>query len=293
VSTVAVRTFTAPDGTRLAYREAGAGTPVVCLPGGPMQDPRYLADLGGLTQRARLLLLELRGTGSSSTPTDSTSYRCERMVDDVEALRTDLQVERISVLGHSAGAQLAVRYALRYPERVHRLVLITPGLASLGIEVSNSDRRRVTDLRRGESWFAAASTALDDLAAGRITADTETAIAPFFYGTWNATTRVHQAAAESQTNHVAAEVFADAARSEAGNLRAALPHLGMPTLVLAGELDVNTPPNCAATLAGLIPAAEILIQPGAAHYPWLDNPGEFTDHVDRFLRQPTIQPTQP
>jgi len=226
VSTAAVRTFTAPDGTRLAYREAGAGTPVVCLPGGPMQDPRYLADLGGLTQRARLLLLDLRGTGSSSTPTDSTSYRCERMVDDVEALRTDLQVERTSVLGHSAGAQLAVRYALRYPERVHRLVLITPGLASLGIEVSNSDRRRVTDLRRGESWFAAASTALDDLAAGRITADTETAIAPLFYGTWNATTRVHQAAAESQTNHVAAEVFADAARSEAGNLRAALPPPG-------------------------------------------------------------------
>jgi len=290
VTTSSIRTFAAPDGTRLAYRDEGVGTPVVCLPGGPMQDPRYLADLGGLTQRARLILLDLRGTGSSATPTDSTSYRCERMVGDVESLRTDLQSERISVLGHSAGAQLAVRYAIRYPHRVRRLILISPGLASLGIEVSNSHRRRVADLRRGEPWFSAASTALDDLAAGRGTDGSWTALAPLRYGRWDPTARAHQAAEEAQTNHAAAAIFAAAAASDAGSIRAALPHLRIPTLVLAGELDVNTPPECAAVLAELIPAAELLVQPGAAHFPWLDDPARFTADLDQFLRDPTVQP---
>lgn len=286
MTTSAVRTFTAPDGTRLAYCEHGAGTPVVCVPGGPMQDPRYLGDLGGLSRQVRLVLLDLRGTGSSQTPTDPTSYRCQRMVDDVEALRTDLHAEQVTVLGHSAGAQLAVRYALRHPDRVHRLVLVTPGLASLGIEVSTSHRRRVADLRRAEPWYPAASAALDDVAAGRGTDDTWTALAPLLYGSWNPTTRAQQAAGQSQTNHAAAAIYADAAARDAGTVRAALPHLRVRTLVLAGEFDVNTPPECAAVLAELVPAAEIVIQSGAAHYPWLDDPTRFTTALDRFLHRP-------
>lgn len=47
-------TVTAPDGTRLAYRAAGTGDPLLCLPGGPMRDSRYLADLGGLAAHRHL-----------------------------------------------------------------------------------------------------------------------------------------------------------------------------------------------------------------------------------------------
>lgn len=128
MTTSAVRTFTAPGGTRLAYREHGAGTPVVCLPGGPMQDPRYLGDLGGLSRRVRLVLLDLRGTGSSQTPIDPTSYRGQRMVDDVEALRTDLHAEQVAVLGHPTGDRTGLRHALRVPaDAVSGRIRVDPG----------------------------------------------------------------------------------------------------------------------------------------------------------------------
>src|SRR6478672_7864684 len=123
----------APDGTELAYGVRGDGSPVVCLPGGPMQDSEYLGDLGGLSAHRRLVLLDPRGTGHSATPVDPTSYRCDRLVNDVEALREHLGRDQIDLLAHSAGANLAVLYAARHPHRVGTLVLVTPSTFAVGI----------------------------------------------------------------------------------------------------------------------------------------------------------------
>ena len=51
--------FTSYDGTKLAFRRAGAGRPLVCLPGGPGRTPDYLGDLGGLGASRELILPEL------------------------------------------------------------------------------------------------------------------------------------------------------------------------------------------------------------------------------------------
>src|SRR5215467_2305506 len=84
----AVQTFSAFDGTQLTYHVQGdAGVPVICLPGGPMRVSSYLGNLGGLSARQRIVTLDLRGTGQSAIPADPASYRCDRQVDDVEALR--------------------------------------------------------------------------------------------------------------------------------------------------------------------------------------------------------------
>src|SRR6266496_664354 len=107
--------LSARDGTKLSYRVLGEGTPVVCLAGGPMQDPTYLGDLGGLSERVQLIMLDYRGTGQSETPADTDSYRCDKLVHDVEALREHLGLERINLLAHCAGANLAVLYSARFP----------------------------------------------------------------------------------------------------------------------------------------------------------------------------------
>ena len=133
-------TFSAPDGTRLAYRVTGDGDPLVCLPGGPM-DSRYLGDLGGLSAHRRLIVPDLRGTGRSAIPEDTSSYRCDRLVDDVEALREHLALPRTDLLGHSAGTNIATQYAARYPAHVGKLALIGPSPRAVGIAVSAETRR--------------------------------------------------------------------------------------------------------------------------------------------------------
>lgn len=194
----------APDGVALAVHELGTGEPLVCLPGGPMRASRYLGDLGGLSGVRRLVRPDLRGTGASAPSPDPAGYRTDRLVPDVEALRQHLGLDRMDVLGHSAGASLAIVYAARHPERVRRLVLVTPSLRAVGIAVPDEDRRAVADLRADEPWFPAASAALHALAAGTATEDDEEAVTPFFYGRYDDAARAHHAGAADEMNTRAA-----------------------------------------------------------------------------------------
>ncbi|MEU1398969.1 alpha/beta hydrolase [Micromonospora zamorensis] len=277
-------TFAASDGTTLAYRSIGAGDPLVCLPGGPMRDSAYLGDLGGLGAYRTLVVLDLRGTGRSAVPADVSTYRCDQMVDDVEALRRHLGLDRCDVLAHSAGANLALGYATRHPERIGQLALITPSTRALGLEATATLRREVTRVRAGEPWYPAAAAALDSMVSGRATADAWQAIAPFFYGRWDATARAHQAVEPGQRNQDAARVFGAEGAFDPPATRAALAAHRGPVLLLAGEVDLGAPPGLVAQLAELTPGAELVVQPGAGHYPWLDDADRFTATVSTFLR---------
>lgn len=279
-------TLIAPDGTELAYRvlgEGDGGAPVVCLPGGPMRDSVYLGDLGGLLAHRRLIVADQRGAGLSATPEDPASYRCDRLVGDVEVLREHLGLDRMDLLAHSAAANLAVRYAEQYPHRVGRLALITPGTAAAGLDVSADDRREVGRLRRDEPWYAAASAAFDAIDAGEAAADDWVTIAPFLYGRWDATARAHRASEEAQWNAAAAEVFGAEGAFDPGATRAGIAALDAPVLVLAGEFDLASPPQVVARFAALFPSAELVVQPGAGHYPWLDDADGFVSTTARFL----------
>jgi proline iminopeptidase len=184
-----VPAFPAPDGTEIAYHIIGSGpessAPVICLPGGPMRASAYLGDLGGLATRRRLILLDLRGTGESGHPADSASYRCDRQVGDVEALRLHLGLDQMDVLAHSAGGSLAVRYAAGYPHRIGALALITPSIRAVGIEVSADARRRVLALRRDEPWYPAAAAGFEAITAGRARRADRIAVTPTNYGRWD------------------------------------------------------------------------------------------------------------
>lgn len=276
--------FAAHDGTRLAHHAFGAGPPLVCLPGGPMRDSAYLGDLGGLSAHRRLVLFDLRGTGRSARPADPATYRCDRLVDDVEALRAHLGLDRMDLLAHCAGANLATRYLSRHPERVGRLVLITPSVAGVDIEVPGEVRLETARLRRDEPWFAEGYAALEEVVAGRGTDAHWSAVAPFLHGRYDAVARAFDAADAEQKNHEAAACYGAEGAYDPRTVRAALARFTGPVLVLAGEVDLNSPPPAMAQYAGLFPDATLVVQPGAGHQPWLDDSARFTAALAQFLR---------
>jgi pimeloyl-ACP methyl ester carboxylesterase len=284
--------FTAPDGTRLAYHLRGAGDPLVVLPGGPMRASAYLGDLGGLGRHRRLVLADLRGTGESEVPADPASYRCDRLVDDVEALRRELGLERMDLLGHSAGGSLAMLYAARHPERVARLVLVAVTPRALGMPATAEDRLAAARLRAGEPWFEQAFPVFRAWLAGE--RDFDDAFLPFFYGRWDATAAAHAAREEAETNEEAADVYGSDGAYDPPATRAALARLSAPVLVLAGELDGGPSPDLARRTAAALPHARCLVQPGAGHYPWLDDPDRFADRIAAFLAagSPERSPTR-
>ncbi|MFD8691507.1 alpha/beta fold hydrolase [Streptomyces sp. NPDC059651] len=272
-------TLSASDGTRLAYRTYGEGEPVLCIPGGPA-DSRYLGDLGGLSAHRRLIVPDLRGTGRSAVPEDASTYRCDRLVDDVEALRRHLGLARTDLLGHSAGANIAVQYAARHPSRVGRLALITPGARAVGIDVTGEERRERARLRSDEPWFPGAFAALEAITRG--TGTDWAAVDPFFYGRWDDAARAHHAASRPDNPEAVARFGAEGAFDPTAT-RAALAVFAAPVLLLAGEFDLNSPPRSTAAFAGLFPDAALVVQEGAGHYPWVDDADRFTKAVAAFL----------
>jgi proline iminopeptidase len=276
--------FVSYDGTRIGYRVHGDGSPLVCLPGGPGRTSEYLGDLGGLSRSRRLIMPDTRGTGDSADATDPLSYRCDRLVDDVEALRDHLGLDRIDLLGHSAAGELATLYAAAHPQRVAHLILLTPALDAVGVDETEEQWHAALRRRSGEPWYAAALAAVEKAYTGDESMETRRAYMPFFYGRWDDAAQAHVDIGVSERSRPVQDGFRAAGAFNPPKTREALSRLTAPVLIYAGELDAGPTPEIAAAAAALFPNATLTVQPETAHFPWLDDPAFFTKTIESFLR---------
>ncbi|HZB32283.1 MAG TPA: alpha/beta hydrolase [Streptosporangiaceae bacterium] len=273
--------FHAADGTHLAYRLLGSGSPLIALPGGPGRNSDYLAGIADDLPRT-LVLPDHRGTGASAAPIDPAGYHVDRIVDDVQALRRHLNLPKIDLLAHSSAANVGMRYACREPDRLRSLVLVSPSARAAGIAVP--DMREALERRKGEPWFPDAKRAFDAWAASTTIKESlphRLGAAPFFYGRWDDTARAHATAEDTAVP--AAEGFYRDFPDDADQVRAGLGRLDAPALVVIGELDPFPTPATGRALAAVFARAILAVQRGAGHYPWLDDPALFADTVGDFL----------
>ncbi len=103
----------------------GSGLPLVVVHGGPGLGHEYLLEsFSSLRDSIHLIFYDQRATGRSGHNLDSTQVRLQNFVDDIDALRSHYGYDKISILAHSFGGLLAVKYALDYPEELERLILL-------------------------------------------------------------------------------------------------------------------------------------------------------------------------
>ncbi len=112
---------------RLAAEESGTGTPIVLLHG-LTATRRYVVMGSGALKRSghRVIAYDARGHGRSSPAPEPGAYTYEELVADLEAVLDELALERAVLAGASMGAHTLLALALRRPERVGGLVVITP-----------------------------------------------------------------------------------------------------------------------------------------------------------------------
>ena len=115
------------DDARLFYEVVGTGDPIIVVHGGPGLDHAYLQPgLDALATRNTLVYYDQRGTGRSAAELTATSINLDAFVQDIDALRQVLGYPRVSVLGHSFGALIAIEYARRHPDETRALILMNP-----------------------------------------------------------------------------------------------------------------------------------------------------------------------
>jgi proline iminopeptidase len=248
------------DGCTLWTKVSGSGPPIVLVHGGPgwwdtLDDLAVLiADLGTVHQ------WDQRGAGRSDR---RGPYTIARFVADLDAVRHQTGHARITLVGHSWGAGLALQYCLAHPDRVDRLIYVS-GVGLDGTPASYQQkvdeilaREQYDDpwLARLSTGFADRSTAYENvrrLNTPRFSVNAECAAA------------------------LTAEVRAWSDRV------AACRALAVPTLIVHGELDLR-PPSVTDSLLDALPDASREIIAGAAHYPWLEAPQGFAAVVRPFL----------
>jgi proline iminopeptidase len=280
------------QGVRLWYRVAGAasGTPVVFLHGGPGEGSQTFAHFAGPALEAHLhmVYLDQRGSGRSDRPKDPTAYSIMKLVDDIEALRQQLDAPRIDLIGHSFGTILGLEYAARYPDRVAHLVLAAsvPDLPRL-FDIQ-CQRLKTTDP-------AAYARAAKDKPAGS-------------YPSCDAF-NAYEGKAEGAFIHrnmypkpeVGQQVDAMDAADGLGNtgeLGGALAAQGLwsyrfdaaakvtaPVLVIAGGQDLQAVEAPQQDLVRALPHARLLVYPRDGHFMFVEHPERFARDVTAFMRQ--------
>lgn len=112
------------DDKKLFYQVTGAGDPLVLLHGVAC-DSRYWRDLPEyLSKKYAVVAYDLRGHGQSFAPASGYSYRDH--VNDLKSLLHELGHQKVTLVGHSLGGAIAVKFALQQPEHVKAMVLAAP-----------------------------------------------------------------------------------------------------------------------------------------------------------------------
>lgn len=123
-TTAAVKTGYAPvNGLKLYYEIHGTGEPLILLHGGVVGITMFGPNLAALSQKRRVIAVELQGHGHTADVDRPLTY--EAMADDIAALMKFLGIEQADVIGYSLGGGVALQTAIRHPESVRKLVVVS------------------------------------------------------------------------------------------------------------------------------------------------------------------------
>ena len=119
---------------RVRYVEAGEGFPLVLLHGNGEDHTYFKHQLGPFSQRYRVIAPDTRGHGQ--TARGKAPFTLEQFAQDLRDFLDEKGVERCHLLGFSDGGNIALLFALRWPERVEKLILNGANLRPSGVKLT-------------------------------------------------------------------------------------------------------------------------------------------------------------
>jgi proline iminopeptidase len=274
-------------GLHLYYNVLGEGPETVVVP-----NANWLSELlQPLAEDRRLILYDPRSRGRSSTVTDSRYLSLEDDVADLEAVRQYFGLEKMSLLGHLYHAAVTTLYALENPERIERMLLVSP----------------ITPRIPGE-WLQETPTAeemtfppgvprLEEMRREGLDAEDPVAFCRAWFNYFLLPAQMGELAAAARfplddicsfpnewPQHTMALYFRHIVpRMEAWDFRPRLAELRMPILVVQGTDDL-VPIEASQDWAAHAGNARFLAIEGSGSHPYIERPKEFFPAADEFLR---------
>jgi len=265
----------------------GDRVPLLTLHGGPGIPHDYLDPLAELAHGGRsVVFYDQLGCGDSTHIHDPSLWTVDLFVEQVDAAREGLGLERVHVLGQSWGGMLAQEYALRRPPGLVSLVLAdtAPSMAQWVAETSRLRAELPDDVQRTLAEHEAAGTT-DSLEYGAAMmafyARHICRLDPWPECAQRAFARLDE---DPEVYHTmwGPNEFTCTGTLKTWDVRGSLGHIDVPTLVLCGRYDEATP-AIAETLRAGIAGAELHVFEQSSHLPHLEEPEAYLAAVEEFL----------
>lgn len=274
-------------GLNLYYQSVGQGPETVVIP-----NANWLGHaLQPLAEGRRLIFYDPRSRGRSSTVTDPRQLGIEEDVNDLEAVRRFFGLDRMALLGSSYHAAITALYAMEYPEKVARLLLVCP----------------ITPRRPGE-WAQETPTAdmlvyppgiprLEEMRRDAVDREDPVAFCRAWFTHFLLPAQMGEPSAilrfpvedvcsfpNEWPSHTMSLYFEHIIpKMEDWDFRPRLASLDTPLLVMQGTDDL-VPLEASRDWAAYAPNGYFLPIAGAGHHPYLERPRDFFAAADRFLK---------
>jgi len=261
------------NGISLYYEEHGAGEPLILLHGGLGMGEMWAPVLPALAKDRRVITVDLQAHGHTADV--DRPLRVETMGDDVAGLIRHLGLAQADVMGYSLGGATALRLAIRHPDLVRRLVLVS------------------TPFRR-DGWYPESLAGMDQMGAHLAEGMKQSPMYQIYA----------QVAPRVQDWPVLLDKTGDLLRQDF-DLTAEIAQITAPVMLVYADADAIWPAHIVefyGLLGGglrdanwdgsLRPVARLAVLPGHTHYDLFAAP-ELTATAVSYLDQPSLEPPAP
>jgi proline-specific peptidase len=257
---------------------------VVQPPGWGIGAGLYEQTLRPLERDCTLIYYDTRGSGRSQAPPNPDDIHVGAFVEDLEALRTQLELDSFALIGHSHGGYVALNYALKYQQYLSHLL---PLDAQLGVEEPEQDLQRTLPELAKDPRFADAVKAFADPSPLEAESDVSVLlerILPLYFHDPEA--KCVAALRDNLRMTRIALTTMQATDSSNGRflVRDTLSTIRVPTLILVGRHDFICSPLQAQIIHDGISGSRLAVFEESGHFPWLEEPDLFFSTVANFVR---------
>ncbi len=258
------------------YEIHGEGEPLVLVMGYTLSSRFWYRQIPTLAREFKVVTFDNRGTGGSDKP--NIAYTMDMIAGDLTGLLDVIGINKAHVFGISLGGAIAQQFAINYPDRVLSLIL---GCTSCGGPHSIRANKEAMEA------IASISTAFQ---MQKMTPkDTAIAMLPWLLSDdfiSNNPDLIQQHIKINLQENTPPHVFVRQGQAVMGfDSYDQLPHIKVPTLVIAGDSDKYVPVENSRLLASKIPSSELVILKNAGHLFMIDSAEETNKQIMSFLHK--------
>ena len=274
------------NGIKICYKTLGKGDPVLLVHGFGDRKEHWRAQIGDLSQHFNVIIFDNRGAGKSDRP--DGVYTMEMFADDIAGLMDWLKIKKTNIIGHSLGGMILQNFALKYPNRINKIVLIntSPGVTPPGVDPSQGiemyKKKQITMMQGIKNdpinvFLDHAKTGYSREFWKQMKNDPKKK----FHGIWSVEDLIEEKLINGPSEK---DIICQSEALKSHNTYDRLNTIKSDVLILCADKDKTLPQSMSEKIHELLPNSKLIVIENAAHQSVLEYPKIVNQSIIEFLK---------